>query len=153
MLGYTWCYISLWFVCFAYSHTNNIFSYLAAVSITGDRASNRPMLTRHLWLLAVRVHLRATPAATPGLGLYGLIQVTGVTKWFLMSPPPESLAFSPWGKAHSRVRKTRGRLPRRKAFYITSSHIAGFPLSLIPETLLSLYRDYLDIKLFSYNIE
>jgi hypothetical protein len=57
------------------------FSYLAVVIITGDRAGNS--YANHLWLLAVRVLLRATPAATRDLGLYGLIRMTGthVPQW------------------------------------------------------------------------
>jgi hypothetical protein len=40
------------------------FSYLVAVTITGDRASNLDIYALHLWLLTVRVLLCATPAAT-----------------------------------------------------------------------------------------
>jgi hypothetical protein len=60
------------------------FSYLEAVTITGDRAASKfwPKLgTRGLW--AGRDLYRATPTATRDLGLYGLIQKTGthVPQW------------------------------------------------------------------------
>jgi hypothetical protein len=60
-----------------------IFSYLANVTIAGDRVANLDICLA--WLLAVMILLRATPAATQDLGLYNLVRRTGthVPRWDL----------------------------------------------------------------------
>jgi hypothetical protein len=70
----------------------HFFSYLGAVTITGDRTANFwPMLgVQGLW--AGRDLYRATPTTTRDLGLYGLIRKTGtyVPQW----------NSNPWRKDH-----------------------------------------------------
>jgi hypothetical protein len=51
-------------------------SYLAVVTITGDRAALDLCLA--LWLLAMRALKRAKPAPTWDLSLYGRIRRTGI---------------------------------------------------------------------------
>jgi hypothetical protein len=68
------------FVCFLLHE--QFFSYLAAVTITGDGAANLDLCLA-LTLLAMRDRLCATLTATWNLGLYGLIRKTGtnVPRW------------------------------------------------------------------------
>jgi hypothetical protein len=58
---------------FVYSHLSNFFySYPAAVTISGDRAANLDLCLA-LMAFSSNGSFHATPAATPDLGLYGLI--------------------------------------------------------------------------------
>jgi hypothetical protein len=68
------------FVCL--SPPEQFISYLAAATIFGDTAENLDLCLAFMAFSSEGSFFVPTPTATRGLGLYGLIQRTGVTKYF-----------------------------------------------------------------------
>jgi hypothetical protein len=71
--------------------------YQAAVTITGDKASNLDLCLRPMVFPAVRILLRVTSAATQDLGLHSLIQKNGthVPQWAREDPGYNRSSTSP----------------------------------------------------------
>ena len=88
-----YCYSKYNAVCF--KPHKQFFSYLAAVTITVDRASNSGLCST-LGVWAGRDLYRATPTATWDFGCYSLIRKTGthVTRWDSNPPRMDHVIFA-----------------------------------------------------------